>query len=100
MKTIIAVLIILSGSMAFANEQNLYPPNFYPQPEPRHYSDTGAVCWQTQAGAWKCESGKPADKTEINIGTGGGFIPYFNNHLYKNKRNPKKSKSKLHVKFK
>jgi len=57
----------------------LYPKSYYPQPEPRHYPSTGAVCWKTLQGPWECKAGKPADKIRINLDTGSGFPFGVNN---------------------
>ncbi len=77
---VIGIILILFGvggpgchATASANEQNLYPKSYYPQPEPQHYPLTGAVCWRTKEGPWECKAGKPADQTNITIHTGGGL---------------------------
>jgi len=85
----LAVLVLVIYTESFANEQNLYPKSYYPAPPPIHYPETGAVCWRTEGpGTWECRAGRPADKTEINVETGGGVNPWwlYGNNLGKRNR--------------
>lgn len=98
---VIGMSCLIDGS-AFAKgnsceKELMMPKSWYPQPEPKHYPETGAVCWKTETGPWECKPGRA--KTEINIDNSNnetsGLFGFGHQLLHKGKAHkhttPKKS---------
>lgn len=82
--------IIKLKSLPSSKSYPLYPASYYPQPEPKHFPSTGAVCWKTLEGSWQCAAGRAANKIKVHIGsTGFPIAPGFGHHNAKHMKGHK-----------
>lgn len=83
--------LVVFKTPSYAKSKLLYPKSYYPQPEPKHFPSTGAVCWKTLEGNWRCAAGRAANKIEVNVSTAGFPIaPGFGHHNFKHMKSHKR----------